>query len=126
MVKTRNYVSHSSRNYVPRRKRNRRRLLNKIGMCLHGHTPQYHILIQSSQIHRLVKSSLKHVHPNPAAKVEVEVDKLVKVGFIREVQYLIWLENMMSVKVKNDKSKSASTFGTCTKPVPKMTSQFHI
>lgn len=52
-----------------------------------------------------------HVHLGLVAKVEDEVDKLVKAGFISEVHYTIWLENVLLVKKKMVKSQSTSFLG---------------
>lgn len=40
------------------------------------------------------------MHPYLAAKVEAEVDKLVNIGFVREVKYPIWLAKVVLVKKK--------------------------
>lgn len=42
-----------------------------------------------------MKKALRCMHPDLSAKVEVKVDKLVKVGFIREVKNPIWLANLV-------------------------------
>lgn len=56
-------------------------------------------------MHRLrtkpVTEVSRHTHPDLAAKVEARVDKLVKAGFIQELQHPIWLLNMVLVKKKN-------------------------
>lgn len=44
----------------------------------------------------LMKQAFRYMHPAQAAKLEAEVDKLVTVGFIREV-----LANIVPVKRKN-------------------------
>lgn len=38
------------------------------------------------------------MHPNLAAKVKDGEDKMVRAGFIREVQYPTWLANIVPVK----------------------------
>lgn len=60
------------------------------------------------------------MYPNLTAKVEVEVDKTVTVGFIRDVHYPIWLANVVPVKKKTRKSESALILGTLKNPVPRM------
>lgn len=40
------------------------------------------------------------MHLDLAIKVEVEVDKLVATGFIREVQNRVWLTNIVPIKKK--------------------------
>lgn len=42
-----------------------------------------------------MKQALRPMLPDLVAKVNPEVDKLVKAGFVREVQYQIWLTNIV-------------------------------
>lgn len=51
--------------------------------------------IESDKHH--VKQVQRCMHPDLAAKVETEVDKVVNAGFIREVQFPIWLANVVSI-----------------------------
>lgn len=46
-----------------------------------------------------------------ATKAEAKVDKLVNAGLIKEVQYLTWLANVVQVKKKMGKPRSASIYG---------------
>lgn len=41
------------------------------------------------------------MHLDLAVEDKVEVDKLVKDGFIRDVQFPIWLANVVPIKKKN-------------------------
>lgn len=50
---------------------------------------------------RSVKQAHRSMHPDLAAKVEAEVDKLIMAKFIREVQYPVWLANVVPIKKKN-------------------------
>lgn len=42
------------------------------------------------------------MHPDLAAKVVAEVDKLVKTDFVRGVKYPVWLANIVPFKKKNE------------------------
>lgn len=61
---------------------------------------------------RLVKQAQRYMHPDMVAKIEVEVDKLVKAGFTRKVQYPIYSVNVILIKRRTDESGFASTSGT--------------
>ncbi|XP_028068873.1 uncharacterized protein LOC114271452 [Camellia sinensis] len=50
---------------------------------------------------RLVKQAHRCIRPEHILKVEEEVDKLIKVRFIREVKYLTWISSMVPVVKKN-------------------------
>lgn len=50
---------------------------------------------------RPVKQAPRRMHPDLAAKVEAEVDRLIMAKFIWEVQYQVWLANIVPVKKKN-------------------------
>lgn len=63
------------------------------------------------------------MHHDMAAKVEVEVNKLVNIGSVREVQYPIWLAYIVLVKKKNEKIEFASISRIRTNFVPKITCQ---
>lgn len=41
------------------------------------------------------------MHPDLTVEVYAEVDKLVTIGFIRELQHPIWLANIIPIKKKN-------------------------
>ena len=43
------------------------------------------------------------MNPNYAARVKVEIDKLLKIGFIRQVKQATWLSPIMVVPKKNGK-----------------------
>jgi uncharacterized protein YqgQ len=42
--------------------------------------------------------------------IKVEVQRLLDAGFIRKVQYLIWLANVVMAKKKNDKWRICTDF----------------
>ena len=50
---------------------------------------------------RLVKQRLRWFHPTQQEVIKQEVDKLLAVGFIKEIQYPEWLSNMVVVLKKN-------------------------
>jgi hypothetical protein len=49
------------------------------------------------------KQKLRQMSDEKAAAAKVEVQRLLEVGFIREMQYPTWLANMVMVKKKNGK-----------------------
>ena len=50
---------------------------------------------------RPVKQAQRHFRPELIPQIETKVNKLIKVGFIHEVQYLEWIANIVPVKKKN-------------------------
>lgn len=59
---------------------------------------------------RLVKQMRRWMHFDLAFKVEVEVDKLFKADFIKEVQYPTWLTNIVSGGKKEEKGTGKSRY----------------
>ena len=59
-----------------------------------------HRLAVSSQC-RCVKQAPRRFRPELQVQINAEIDKLINVGFIREVQYPTWLANIVPVKKKN-------------------------
>jgi uncharacterized protein YqgQ len=51
--------------------------------------------------------------------IKVEVQRLLDAGFIRKVQYLIWLANVVMAKKKNDKWRICTDFTDLNKWCPK-------
>jgi hypothetical protein len=49
------------------------------------------------------KQKLRQMSDEKVAATKVEVQRLLEVGFIREMQYPTWLANMVMVKKKNGK-----------------------
>lgn len=66
-----------------------------------------------------VKQAPKCMHPDLAAKLEAEVDKVVTTGFIQEVQYPLWLTNIARSRRRTSYSESTSTFEILIKLAPK-------
>ena len=52
-----------------------------------------------------------HLHPNYAVKVKEEIDKLLKVGFIRPVKKATWLSTIVVVPKKNAKLQVCVHYG---------------
>ena len=50
-----------------------------------------------------VKQKLRKMHPHVALLVKAELEKLLKVGFIRAIDYAKWISNIVLVS-KHDKS----------------------
>lgn len=68
---------------------------------------------------RFVKQAPKRMHPDLAAKVEAEVDRLIMAKFIREVQYPVWLANVEPVKKKNGQIRVCIDFRDLNNACPK-------
>lgn len=49
---------------------------------------------------QLVKQKVRRIHSDRQKVIQTEVDKLLAVGFIREVTYLNWLANVVVVPKK--------------------------
>ena len=49
---------------------------------------------------RLVRHKVRRFHPDHHQIIQMEVDNLLKAGFIREVKYLEWLTNVVVVPKK--------------------------
>ena len=49
------------------------------------------------QITRPVRQKIRHFHPDRQKVIQNEIDKLLEAGFIREVDYLDWLANVVVV-----------------------------
>ena len=52
---------------------------------------------------RLVRQKVRHFHPDCHQIIQMEVDNLLRAGFIREVKYPEWLANMVVVPKKGGK-----------------------
>lgn len=59
------------------------------------------------------------MHPHVALLIKVELEKLLKVGFIRAIDYAEWISNIVSV-TKHDKSiRVCTNFQDLNKAFPK-------
>ena len=50
---------------------------------------------------RPIKQAQRQFHPNLIPQIENEINKLIEVGFIREVKYPPWISNIVPVRKKN-------------------------
>ncbi|RVX02293.1 hypothetical protein CK203_028439 [Vitis vinifera] len=74
----------------------------------HSNMPEIHLSIASHWLNvlsssRLVRQKVQRFHPNRQKIIQTEIDKLLAVGFIREVEYPDWLANMIVVPKKRGK-----------------------
>uniref|UniRef100_A0A2N9GWL5 Reverse transcriptase domain-containing protein n=1 Tax=Fagus sylvatica TaxID=28930 RepID=A0A2N9GWL5_FAGSY len=69
--------------------------------------------------YKLVIQKRRNLAPESATIVLEEVERLLAVGVIREVQYLIWLSNTVVVKKKNGKWQVCIDFTDLNKTCPK-------
>ncbi len=69
--------------------------------------------------YKLVIQKRRNLAPESATIVLEEVERLLAVGVIREVQYLIWLSNTVVVKKKNGKWQVCIDFTDLNKACPK-------
>jgi len=68
---------------------------------------------------KLVKQKPRKMNVERLRALNDEVDRLLKVGFIREILYLDWLANPVLVKKKNGKWKVCIDFTDLNKACPK-------
>ena len=52
---------------------------------------------------RLVQQKVKRFHPDRQKIIRDEIEKLLEAGFIKEVEYPNWLENVVVVPKKEGK-----------------------
>ena len=52
-------------------------------------------------------------------QIEIEFDKLIEAGFIREVKYLTWIENIVPIKKKNGHIRGCVDFRDLNNVCPK-------
>ncbi|XP_019236645.1 PREDICTED: uncharacterized protein LOC109216878 [Nicotiana attenuata] len=77
----------------------------------------YHLGIKSGT--RPVKQSQRMFRPELVPQIEVEVNKLIEAGFIREVKYPSWISNIVPVKKKNGQIRVCVDFRDLNKACPK-------
>ncbi|KAL0456014.1 UNVERIFIED_CONTAM: hypothetical protein Slati_0940600 [Sesamum latifolium] len=61
---------------------------------------------------RPVKQGQRRFRPELIPLIETEVNKLIEVGFIREVKYPMWISSIVPVRKKNGQIRSVLTSGT--------------
>ena len=74
----------------------------------HSNMPGIHLSIASHWLNilsssRLVHQKVQRFHPNRQKIIQTEIDKLLADGFIREVEHLDWLANMVIVPKRRGK-----------------------
>ena len=68
------------------------------------------VMSSSKPIHQKVW----HFHMDRQKIIQAEINKLLAVGFIREVEYPEWLENVVVIPKKNNKANGKSVSTTPT------------
>ena len=68
---------------------------------------------------RPVKQGQRRFRPELTVQIEIEVDKLISAGFIREVRYPTWLANIVPVKKKNGQVRICIDFRDLNDACPK-------
>nr|CAD1821685.1 unnamed protein product [Ananas comosus var. bracteatus] len=66
-----------------------------------------------------VKQARRRFRPDLQGQIVAEVDKLIAAGFIEEVQYPIWLANIVPVRKKNGQIRICVDFRDLNKACPK-------
>ncbi|XP_062114336.1 uncharacterized protein LOC133825400 [Humulus lupulus] len=66
-----------------------------------------------------VKQSQRRIRPELISKIEAEIDKLIRVGFIREVKYPTWLANIVPVLKKNGQIRICVDYRDLNRACPK-------
>ncbi|XP_075074454.1 uncharacterized protein LOC142162052 [Nicotiana tabacum] len=77
----------------------------------------HHLGIKSGA--RPVKQSQRMIRPELVLQIEVEVNKLIGAGFIREVKYPSWISNIVPIKKKNGQIRVCVDFQDLNKACPK-------
>jgi len=68
---------------------------------------------------RPVKQTQRRFRPELISQIEVEVNKLIQAGFIREVKYPTWISNIVPVKKKNGQMRVCVDFRDLNNAYPK-------
>ncbi|KAG7548011.1 Ribonuclease H domain [Arabidopsis suecica] len=68
---------------------------------------------------RPIKQKRRKLGPERAKALHEEVDRLLKIGYIREIKYPDWLANLVVVKKKNGKWRVCIDFTDLSKACPK-------
>ncbi|XP_070025772.1 uncharacterized protein [Nicotiana sylvestris] len=97
---------------------------------MHGLDPKvvvYHLVVKNGA--RLVKQAQRRFRPDLVPLIEIEVNKLIEVGFIREVKYPTWVSSIVPIRKKNGQIRVRVDFrdlnNTCPKyefplPIPEL------
>ena len=68
---------------------------------------------------RPVRQKIRHFHLDRYHVIQAEVDKLLAVGFIREIKYLKWLANVVVVSKKGEKWRVCVDYTDLNEACPK-------
>lgn len=68
---------------------------------------------------KLAKQKLQKMHSHVALLVKVELEKLLKVGFIRAIDYAEWISNIVHVSKSNKSICVCTNFRDLNKECPK-------
>ncbi|TYK29707.1 uncharacterized protein E5676_scaffold3607G00170 [Cucumis melo var. makuwa] len=77
----------------------------------------HHLAIKPG--YRLIKQAQQRFRPELIPQIEVEVNKLIEVGFIREVKYPTWIANIVLVRKKNGQLRVCVDFRDLNNACPK-------
>ena len=66
-----------------------------------------------------LRQRVRRFHPDKPQIIQLEVDNLLVVGFIREVKYLEWLANVVVVPKKGGKWRVCVDYTDLNKACPK-------
>ena len=77
----------------------------------------HHLAVKKGM--RSVKQAQRRFWQELMPQIEIEVNKLIKVGFIREVQYSEWIANIILVKKKNGQIRVCIDFCDLNNACPK-------
>ncbi|KAL0378738.1 UNVERIFIED_CONTAM: hypothetical protein Sradi_3179300 [Sesamum radiatum] len=66
-----------------------------------------------------VKQDQRQFRPELVPLIEVEVNKLIEVGFIRDVKYPIWISSIVLVRKKNEQIRVCADFRDLNSACPK-------
>ncbi|KAH0686027.1 hypothetical protein KY284_016580 [Solanum tuberosum] len=82
----------------------------------------HHLAVKSGA--RPIKQAQRRFRPELVPVIETEVNKLIEVGFIREVKYPTWVSSIVPVRKKNGKIRFCVDFRISIMHVPKMNFHF--
>ena len=66
-----------------------------------------------------IKQKLRRIKPEWSLQVKEEIEKLLRVGFIRVIEYQEWLANIVTVSKSNGKVRVCVDFRDLNKSIPK-------
>ena len=74
----------------------------------HSDMPEIHPSVASHRLNVIpssqpIRQKVRHFHPDRQKIIQAEMDKLLAVGFVREVEYPNWLTNVVVVLKKGGK-----------------------